>query len=61
LHGRYGVKVAMVDERLSTFTAKNQYQAKNQKYKQKKTHVDDISAVLILETWLANQSIGIKP
>jgi RNase H-fold protein (predicted Holliday junction resolvase) len=51
----------MVDERLSTFTAKNQYQAKNQKYKQKKTHVDDISALLILETWLANQSIGIKP
>ena len=61
LHGKYGVEVAMVDERLSTFTAKNQLQTKNQKYKHKKTLVDDIAAVLILETWLANPSIGIKP
>ena len=61
LHGKYGVEVAMVDERLSTFTAKNQLQTKNQKYKHKKTFVDDIAAVLILETWLADPSIGIKP
>ena len=61
LHGKYGVEVAMVDERLSTFTAKNQLQTKNQKYKHKKTLVDDIAAVLILETWLADPSIGIKP
>lgn len=61
LHGKYGVEVAMVDERLSTFTAKNQLQTKNQKYKHKKTLVDDIAAVLILETWLADPSTGIKP
>lgn len=61
LHGKYGVEVAMVDERLSTFTAKNQLQTNNQKYKHKKTLVDDIAAVLILETWLADPSIGIKP
>ena len=60
LHGKYGVEVAMVDERLSTFTAKDQYQTKNQRYKYKKILVDDIAAVLILEIWLADQSIGIK-
>ena len=61
LHGKYGVEVAMVDERLSTFTAKDQYQTKNQRYKYKKILVDDIAAVLILETWLADQSVGVKP
>jgi putative Holliday junction resolvase len=61
LHGKFGVEVAMVDERLSTFTAKEQYQTKNQRYKYKKILVDDIAAVLILETWLADQSVGIKP
>ncbi len=61
LHGKFGVEVAMVDERLSTFTAKEQYQTKNQLYKHKKILVDDIAAVLILETWLADQSVGIKP
>ena len=61
LHGKFGVEVAMVDDRLSTFTAKEQYQTKNQLYKHKKILVDDIAAVLILETWLADQSVGIKP
>ena len=61
LHGKFGVEEAMVDERLSTFTAKEQYQTKNQRYKYKKILVDDIAAVLILETWLADQSVGIKP
>tara|TARA_B100000497_G_C7436902_1_gene272244 strand:+ start:114 stop:533 length:420 start_codon:yes stop_codon:yes gene_type:complete len=61
LHGKFGVEVAMVDERLTTFTAKEQYQTKNQRYKHKKILVDDIAAVLILETWLADQSVGIKP
>ena len=61
LHGKFGVEVAMVDERLSTFTAKEQYRTKNQLYKHKKILVDDIAAVLILETWLADQSVGIKP
>ena len=61
LHGKFGVEVAMVDERLSTFTAKGQYLSKNQRYKCKKILVDDIAAVLILETWMADQSVGIKP
>ena len=61
LHGKFGVEVTMVDERLTTFTAKEQYQTKNQRYKHKKILVDDIAAVLILETWLADQSVGIKP
>ena len=61
LHGKFGVEVAMVDERHSTVTAKEQYQTKNQLYQHKKILVDDIAAVLILETWLADQSVGIKP
>ncbi|MDA9679825.1 Holliday junction resolvase RuvX [Gammaproteobacteria bacterium] len=47
LHRRYGISVELMDERLSTFEAK-EFEAADQ--------LDSIAAKLILETWLADCS-----
>ncbi len=44
LHGRFGLQVHLVDERLSTIAAREMQPDRE--------HVDDISASLIVETWL---------
>ncbi len=55
LKGRFNKEVAMVDERLSSFEAKQQ--AKNQRsiHDFGQHSVDGVAACLILETWLSNQ------
>ena len=45
LHGRYGIRIELMDERLSTFEARK-FEAPDQ--------LDSIAAKLILETWLAD-------
>ncbi|WIO74141.1 Holliday junction resolvase RuvX [Porticoccaceae bacterium LTM1] len=57
LHGRFGVQVAMVDERLSTREAKA---LAGQRDSYRENPVDAIAAQLILESWLTDNSIG-KP
>ena len=57
LEGRSGYKVVMVDERLSTREAKSLQPAEN--YRQ--APVDALAASLILESWLAQPSLAIKP
>ena len=47
LHGRYGISIELMDERLSTFEAR-EFEAPDQ--------LDSIAAKLILETWLADSS-----
>jgi putative Holliday junction resolvase len=47
LHGRYGIRIELMDERLSTFEAK-EFETTDQ--------VDAIAAKLILETWLADST-----
>ena len=47
LEGRYHLEVCMMDERLSTFDARQRVQSEGD--------IDDIAASLILETWLAQQ------
>ncbi len=62
LHGRFGISVAMVDERLTTFEAKGHQQAQGKRatsYRQQP--VDDLAAVIILETWLSDPSAAISP
>ncbi|MDX2464145.1 MAG: Holliday junction resolvase RuvX [Porticoccus sp.] len=67
LHGRFGVQVKMVDERLSTFEAKHQEQQleTNKRYKDERNYrdqpVDDLAAVIILQTWLSDPSIAKEP
>lgn len=55
LHGRFGVKVEMVDERLSTREAKEEAESRGHRGNYRYDPVDSIAARLILETWLANQ------
>lgn len=45
LHGRYGISIELMDERLSTFEAR-EFESPDQ--------LDAIAAKLILETWLAD-------
>lgn len=47
LHGRYGIRIELVDERLSTFEAR-EFETPDQ--------LDAIAAKLILETWLAGSA-----
>ncbi len=51
LHGRFHVPVDMVDERLTSFEAKGEVMAAGGERDFGKHGVDDLAAVLILETW----------
>lgn len=51
LHGRFHVPVDMVDERLTSFEAKGKVMAAGGERDFGKHGVDDLAAVLILETW----------
>jgi len=52
LHGRFGVKVEMVDERLSSFEAKSEVMERGGSRDYKNNPVDSIAARLVLESWL---------
>ena len=54
LHGRFGVKIEMVDERLTSFEAKGEVMSRSGSRDYKHNPVDSIAARLILEGWLAN-------
>lgn len=51
LHGRFGVKVEMMDERLSSFEAKGEVMSRGGSRDYKNNPVDSIAARLILESW----------
>lgn len=52
LHGRFGVPVEMVDERLSSFEAKGEVMARGGSRDYGKNPVDSIAARIIVETYL---------
>jgi len=56
LHGRFGVAVEMVDERLSSYEAKGEVMAKGGSRDYGKNPVDSIAARLILESWFNEQN-----
>ena len=56
LHGRLGLQVAMVDERLSTFEAKQNSREQGHRGDYKRQPVDSLAAELILRTWLAENT-----
>ena len=56
LHGRLGLEVAMVDERLSSFEAKAISREQGHHGDFKRQPVDSLAAELILRTWLAEQT-----
>lgn len=55
LHGRFNVRVELVDERLSTREAKWEARERGHKGNYKQAPIDSIAARIILETWLAQQ------
>ena len=55
LHGRFGVKVELVDERLSSFEAKGEVMEQGGSRHYKHNPVDSIAARLILESWFERQ------
>lgn len=52
LHGRLGLPVAMTDERLSSYAAKQEQRQRGHRGDYKVAPVDSQAAELILETWL---------
>lgn len=52
LHGRLGLPVAMADERLSSYAAKQEQRQRGHRGDYKAAPVDSHAAELILETWL---------
>ena len=52
IHGRFGIKVEMVDERLTSFEAKGEVMSRGGSRDYKNNPVDSIAARLILEAWL---------
>lgn len=54
LHGRFGIKIEMVDERLSSFAAKGEVMEQGGSRDYKNNPVDSIAARILLEDWLAN-------
>lgn len=54
LNGRFGVKIEMVDERLTSFEAKGEVMSRGGSRDYKNNPVDSIAARLILEGWLEN-------
>jgi putative Holliday junction resolvase len=57
IHGRFGVKIEMVDERLTSFEAKGEVMSRGGSRDYKNNPVDSIAARLILESWLERQHI----
>ena len=55
LHGRLGLPVDMVDERLSSFEAKQISREQGHRGDYKRNPVDSLAAELILQTWLARR------
>ena len=56
LHGRLGIAVDMVDERLSSFEAKQQSREQGHRGNYKEKPIDSLAAELILQTWLSENS-----
>lgn len=54
LHGRFGIKIEMVDERLSSFVAKGEVMKQGGARDYKNNPVDSIAARILLEDWLAS-------
>jgi len=52
LHGRFGLKVEMADERLTSYSVKEEVKAQRGPQDFGKYSVDSEAAVLILEQWL---------
>ncbi len=63
LQGRFNIEVQMVDERLTSQSAKSYVREQNQhlgRQKQDLTKIDHIAAAMILQSWLNDPTIGLR-
>ena len=56
LHGRFGLKTELMDERLSSVAAREEIFEYGGYNKLKKTKIDSVAAALILESWFSVQN-----
>jgi len=56
IHGRFGLAVEMVDERLSSVAARDELFEYGGYRKLKKSQIDSIAAALILESWYSQSA-----
>jgi putative Holliday junction resolvase len=56
IYGRFSVEVQYMDERLSTFDAKQEAKARGHKGNYKENPIDSIAARLILESWFSSSN-----
>ena len=56
LHGRLGLPVEMIDERLSSFEAKHNSREQGHRGNFKEQPIDSYAAELILQTWLSERA-----
>ena len=56
LHGRFGLPFQMVDERLTSVSAREEIFEYGGYKKLKKTQIDSVAAALILEAWYQSQN-----
>ncbi len=56
IHGRFGLQVEMLDERLTSAAAREELFEFGGYQKLKKSQIDSIAAALILESWFQTQS-----
>ena len=56
LHGRLGLPVEMIDERLSSFEAKQNSREQGHRGNFKEQPIDSYAAELILQTWLSERA-----
>ncbi|MGX5172826.1 Holliday junction resolvase RuvX [Aliikangiella sp. IMCC44653] len=56
IHGRFGVQIKMVDERLSSAAAREEIFEFGGFKKLKKSQIDSVAAALILESWFLSQN-----
>jgi putative Holliday junction resolvase len=54
IHGRFAKEIEFMDERLSTFDAKQEAKSRGHKGDYKQNPIDSIAARLILESWFAS-------
>ncbi len=59
LHGRLGLPVTMTDERLSSYTAKQEQREQGHRGDYKAVPIDSYAAELILQTWL-RENTGVR-
>ncbi len=61
LHGRYGKPSFTIDERLTTFEAKQTAKSQGHKGHYKSDPVDELAAQLILQSWLEENPLQPEP